>query len=96
MTEHERDRGGDAGAWRRRSTRWRPRSTAGCEADREPGGARPPSFMRSAPTARGSPPISTPRPRASRGLETTNREIARRLDAAIETHPLGARRASEP
>ena len=36
-------------------------------------------------TVRSSPPTSTPRAARVRMLETTNREIARRLDVAIES-----------
>ena len=60
-----------------------PRSSAGAR----PTAARtrsPSRCRRSAPTAPGSPPSSTAMPARARSLESTNREIARRLDAAME------------
>ena len=40
--------------------------------------------MRSMPTAPGSPPISTRSSARARSLEAANRDVAGRLDAAME------------
>ena len=75
---------------RLRSTRSRPRSSAGTR----PTAARrrwTPSCTRSGLTARGSPPSSTPSTARARVLETTNREVARAARCRHRHHPLRAR-----